>query len=131
MAYWEFLDYITEDRRNPIMDWWGTLEPEPKADFNLLVVTMSETEDWDEVKESKRKYKELSRNFPGMYELKFKVGRTNYRPLGILKRVERQFVFLGGCEKHGFWTVPRDAFNEAYKQKMQFEQGKGTTRAHI
>jgi hypothetical protein len=131
MSYWEFFDYITEDRRNPVLEWWGTLEPEPKADFEFLVLTLSETEDWDEMKERKRKYKELARRYPGMYELKYKVAGTNFRPLGILKRVERQFIFLGGCEKHGLWTAPPGAFDEAYKLKKQYEQGRGTIRAHI
>jgi hypothetical protein len=131
MAYWEFLDYITEDYCNPVQDWWGTLEPQAQADFDLLVVALSETEDWDEVKERKRKYKELVRFYPGMYELIFKVGRKNFRPLGILRRSERQFVFLGGCEKHPFWTVPPNAFESAYKLKGQFDLGRGTTRAHV
>jgi hypothetical protein len=102
MAYWEFFDYITEARRNPIMDWWGSLEAQPRAEFDVLVAVLCETEDWDEVKKKKRKYKELTRNYPGIYELIFKVGKTNYRPLGILRRTERQFIFLGGFEKHTF-----------------------------
>ena len=131
MAYWEFLDYITEDHRNPVLGWYGALEPQVQADFDLLVIALSETEDWDEVKERKRKYKELIRHYSGMYELIFKVGRKNFRPLGILRRSERQFVFLGGCEKHTFWTVPPNAFEGAYKLKGQFDLGRGTTRAHV
>ena len=113
------------------MDWWGSLEPEPKADFDVLVAVLAETEDWDEVKKKRRKYKELTRKYPGMYELIFKVGRKNFRPLGILRRVERQFIFLGGCEKHPVWTVPPNAFENAYKLKGQFEQGRGRINAHI
>lgn len=131
MAYWEFLDYITEDHRNPVLEWYGALAPPVRADFDLLVLTLSETEDWDEAKPKKRKYKELVRNYPGLYELIFKVGKINFRPLGIFKRSERQFIFLGGCEKHTFWTVPADAFKDAYRLKTKFDQGKGATRAHI
>lgn len=131
MAYWEFLDYITEDHRNPVMDWWGGLEPQPMADFDVLVAALSETEDWDEAKKSKRKYKELTRNYPGLFELIFKADGKNFRPLGILKRIERQFIFLGGCEKHPFWTVPANAFENAYKLKTKLEKGRGATRAHI
>lgn len=131
MAYWEFFDYITEGHRNPVVEWYGTLNTRVQAEFDVLVLVLSETEDWDEVKEKKRKCKELERHYPGLYELRFRVDGVHFRPLGILKRLERQFILLGGCEKHTFWTIPNDALDAAYRLKAQFEQGKGTTRAHI
>jgi hypothetical protein len=131
MSYWEFLDYITENHHNPVSQWWGTLSPQAKSDFDALVTVMSETEDWDDVKKKKRKYKELERAHVGLCELIYKSDGKNMRPLGILKREARQFIFLGGCEKHPFWTVPANAREDALKYKMQFENGRGTTRAHI
>jgi hypothetical protein len=131
MAFWEFMDYITETHRNPIQDWYGTLTPEEKADFDMLVLTLSETEDWDEPKKKKRKYKELERKHKGLSELILKVKGKNLRPIGVLRREQHQFVLLGGCEKHTFWTVPPGAFDDALKLKEQFSQGKGATRAHI
>jgi hypothetical protein len=131
MAHWEFLDYITEGppKKNPVMDWWGTLTPQGKADFDALVVVLSETEDWDEPK--RKKYKELKGRHKGLCELILKVEGENLRPLGVLRRQQRQFVFLGGCEKHGLWTVPPEAFDNALKLKEQLDQGKGATRAHV
>lgn len=131
MPYWEFLDYITEPPQNPILDWWGTLTPQAKAGFDALVAVLSETEDWDAVKKKKRKYKELERRHAGLCELILEVEGKHLRPLGVLRRERRQFVFLGGCEKHTFWTIPPKAFDNALKLKEQFERGKGTTNAHV
>ena len=105
--------------------------PQAQADFDALVLTLSETQDWDDAKKKKRKYKELERKHAGLCELILKVEGKNLRPLGVLKRELRQFVFLGGCEKHTFWTIPPGAFDKALKLKGQFDQGKGATRAHV
>ena len=131
MALWQFLDYITEAHENPISDWYGSIMPEEQAGFDILVRTLSETDDWDEPKKKHRKYKELERSHVGLTELILKVGRKNLRPIGLLRREQRQFIFLGGCEKHPFWTVPLRAFDNALRLKGQFEQQKGATREHI
>ena len=131
MARWEFFDYITEAHKNPIQDWYGTLAAQQKADFDALVLALSETEDWDAPKERKRKYKELEGKHKGLCELILKVERKNLRPLGALRREQRQFIFLGGCEKHGFWIVPPGAFDAALTLKKKFDQGKGAPRAHV
>lgn len=129
MPCWEFLDYITEQHENPVLNWYGTLTPQAKADFDALILALSETEDWDEPK--KKKYKELERKHKGLCQLMLKVEGRNLRPLGLLRREQRQFIFLGGCEKHPFWTVPSAAFDKALKLKEQLDQGKGATRAHV
>jgi hypothetical protein len=131
MAYWEFLDYITEDRQNPVLAWWGTLSDQAKAEFDTLVLVLSETEDWDEPKRKKRKYKELDKQHKGLSELILKVDGKNLRPIGLLRKEQRQFVFLGGCEKHTFWTVPPGAFDKALRLKEKLDQGKGATGAHV
>ncbi len=129
MASWEFLDYITEERENPILIWYGTLSPQEQSDFDTLVKTLSETEDWDSSK--KKKYKELERTHIGLCELIFKVDGKNLRAIGVLRRESRQFVFLGGCTKFGFWTLPIGAFDKALRLKGQLDQGRGVTREHI
>lgn len=131
MPYWEFLDYITERHENPIQNWYGTLTPQAKADFDALVLALSQTDDWDETKKKKRKYKELERKHKGLCELILKVEGKNLRPLGVLRRELRQFVFLGGCEKHAFWTFPLGAFDSALQLLGQLDQGKGATREHV
>ena len=130
------MDYLTEGPppvTNPVSDWYGTLEPQIQAEFDVFVKTMAETEDWDEPKEKERKYEELSRKHAGLCELKFKVGKRRFRPVGILHRGIREFIFLGGCEEKGWFgtTDPANAFDNALRLKQAYDQGRGTTREHI
>jgi len=46
MAYWKFLDYITEDHRNPVNDWYVAVETNVRAAFDSLVQELSGTENW-------------------------------------------------------------------------------------
>jgi hypothetical protein len=134
MPAWEFRQYLTEDRpcRCPILDWYGTLGDDIRAIFDLLVKELAETEDWNEPKPRKRKHKVLIGRHAGLCELKFKVGRRRFRPIGIWLQESRTFVFLGGCEKIGRdLTVPEDAFDEALKLKQAYDLGRGDTREHF
>jgi hypothetical protein len=131
MAFWRFMDYITEDNRCPIIEWYGIQDDDVQAEFDLLVKDLSETDDWDEPKPTKRKYRVLTKRHVGLCELKFKVHGRKFRPLGILARENREFVFLGGCEKQGMNTIPPDAFDAAFRLKEPFEDGRGGIREHI
>jgi hypothetical protein len=140
MAFWQFFDYITEDNKNPLSDWYGTLEPDEKAIFDILVKQLAETEDWAAVKKKRRKYKELEWEDIGLTQLIFETERRylgrhfkkQFRPIGIWKKDEWQFIFLNGCQKHGvLGTTPPDAFKEARRLREQLEAGRGTTREHI
>jgi hypothetical protein len=93
---------------------------------------LAETEDWDELKPSRRKYKILTRRHAGLCELKFRVDGRKFRPIGILHSEIREFVFLGGCEKKGFFgtTFPLNAFDEALRLKQAYDEGKGAIRDH-
>jgi hypothetical protein len=129
MPYWRFKDYVTEDRRSPLLEWYGMLDGDVQAAFDLLLKFLSETEDWDEAKSSRKKYKELFGKHEGLCELILKVGKRKFRPLGILHRDSREFVFLGGAEKVGQGvTDPEGAFDLALHLKKQFDEGKGVTR---
>ncbi len=131
MAYWKFLDYITEDRHNPILEWYTTLETDVRAAFDVLVQDLSGTEDWDAPKPRKRKYRLLRRRHIGLCELIFRVGNRKFRPLGVLISENREFIFLGGCEHRRFFSIPANAFDEALRLKSLFEQGRGATREHV
>jgi hypothetical protein len=140
MPFWQFFDYITEDNRNPLSDWYGTLKADEQAIFDLLVKQLSETEHWDAVKKKRGKYKELEREDAGLTQLMFETERKHlgqlfkkqFRPLGVWKKAEGLFIFFAGCEKHGILgTIPPNAFKEARRLKEQFDAERGTTREHI
>jgi len=66
-----------------------------------------------------------------MCELIFKVGNRKFRPLGVLRRETREFIFLGGCEHQRMSSIPPDAFDDAFKLKERLEQQRGATREHF
>jgi hypothetical protein len=131
MSFWRFADYVTEEHRCPIIEWYGTQEDDVQAEFDLLVKDLSESEDWDEPKPRKRKYKVLTRQHTGLCELKFRVEGRKFRIIGIWLRENREFIFLGGCEKRKTFTIPPDAFDAAFRLKELLDRGKGTTREHV
>jgi hypothetical protein len=96
------------------------------------VKNLSETEDWDEPKPRKRKYKELRREHEGLCELFLIWGTRSFRPIGILHREIREFIFLGGCEKLGKdVTDPKGAFDSALRFKQQFDARRGIIREYF
>jgi hypothetical protein len=138
MPPWTFLDYITDEEVVPVDEWvneWLTL-PE-RAEFDVTVDYLSRIRDWDEVKKARRKYEEL-RDHPGLTELKFKTTsqergqnrHKQFRPLGLLKRSSREFIFIGGFQKDQSGQIPDDAFAKAMRYKREYEDDKGRTRAH-
>ncbi len=131
MAFWKFFDYITEDNRSPILDWYGTLDMPVRATFDVLVQELTGTEDWDAAKPTKRKYRLLKRQHLGLCELIFKVDAKKFRPLGVWYREKGEFVFLGGCEHRRFFSIPANAFDDAFRFKGLLEQGRGATREHV
>jgi hypothetical protein len=129
MAFWKFLDYVTENHTSPISMWYGSVGRDVQAAFDILVQELAGTEDWDFAK--KRKYRELKRQHTGMCELIFKVGQRKFRPLGILRRDLREFIFLGACEHQRGNSIPPNAFDDAFKLMGEFLKGKGAPRDHV
>ena len=136
---WQFFDYITDGGRVPIEEWVvNHLVLSEQAEFDVAIDYLQRIEDWDSVKKARRKYRELQRELQGLTELKFSVtvqimGRNlkkHFRPLGILKRHQRQFIFLGGFQKGNPGPIPVDAFTDALRYKREYEQDRGDIREH-
>jgi hypothetical protein len=140
MALWQFFDYITEGNENHLSIWYGALQRDEQVTFDLLVKQLSETEDWDATKKSRRKHKELERDDIGLTQLMFEsyrpttwgtVFRKQFRAIGIWMKDEWQFIFLNGCQKRGFLgDIPPDAFKHARHLKAQFEANRGSINEH-
>lgn len=139
MAMWQFFDYITDGGEVPVENWVANhLLLAEQAEFAVAIDYLQRIEDWDSVRKASRKYRELDRNLQGLTELKFSVttqamGRNfkkHFRPLGVLKREQQQFIFLGGFQKGNPDPIPADAFINALRYKQEYEQNRGTTREH-
>ncbi len=136
MALWKFLDYRTDDwpARNLIQIWYGDQDSDVQAEFDATVAILAVTEDWRKAKE----FKELAREHLGLAELRFSITSQRhgkkivrrFRPVGIWREEEREFVFLVGCEKSGAVYTPRNAFDLALDYKAKLERGKGRTSEH-
>lgn len=136
---WEFQDYVTSDGKVPVEDWCNNqLSAAERAEFDVAVDYLRRIEDWDSVRKSKRKYRQLTRELEGLTEIKFDVTtqkegsntKKRFRPVGILKREEQKFIFLGGFQKSQKGPVPEDAFEKLLKRKQDFENNRGSTREH-
>lgn len=136
MALWKFLDYRTDDwpARNLIQVWYGEQDSDVRAEFDATVAILAVTEDWTKVKG----FKVLTKRHFGLAELRFfvkseKHGKKvirRFRPVGIWREKEREFVFLVGCEKSGATYTPTNAFDLALEFKAKLERGNGGTCEH-
>jgi hypothetical protein len=137
MAFWRFLDYITEANQNPIGDWYGKQRPDIQVDFDHLIKALSETKDWDEPKPKRRKYKLLTEKHSEMCELKFNATTKRlgvarkHRVVGLWLKEQRTFILFGACQKWKFFTIPIDAFDAALRLKEAFDLGRGGLSEHF
>ena len=133
MSLWTFRDYETEDGENHIRSWYEAQIVAVQAAFRAAVIQLGGRPNWQD----NPLFKDLKKAHTGLSEIRFFVGEKHapnfrrFRPVGICDPVQRNFIFLVGCEKFkGGRTEPEMAFELALFLKSQFEQGKGTTRGH-
>jgi len=139
MRPWTLRDYFPETGGCPIREWYARQDAAVQANFDATVNILRATDDWtaSEVKE----FKLLSAAHAGLAEIVFdvevrkagarKVSKRKFRPVGVFRPEEREFIFLLGCEKSGRIYIPSDAFEKALKLKAAFEKGLGAIDDHI
>lgn len=138
MLMWRILDYFTEQGTCPIREWYVNQAPAVRAAFDATVFILRGINDWlaPEVKE----FKLLDAPHEGLGEIRFDVeergerGRMRkrrFRPAGLYRPEQREFVLLVGCEKGGRNYWPPKPFDQALKYKALFEQGRGVTGDHF
>ena len=140
MALWRFLEYVTEDGRNLVAEWYEVQDPEVQAEFDVTLLLLSATEDWED--EEFEAFKPLTKKHAGLGEIRFYINalapgarqahRRRFRPVGIWPpSTKREFVLILGCEKRGRQSIPHDAFGLALRHKALLEEGRGTTHERI
>src|SRR5260370_26953269 len=141
MKYWRFMDYYTEDGINLISEWYFGQEATVRAAFDTTIDELSKTrsvEQWESAEQGKR----LKGRHAGLCEVKFKIGKRKFRPVGFISifPVEDElnntfsageFVLILGCEKSGRIYIPNNAFDTALElQALYLEQSKGNIHEH-
>lgn len=115
------MDYCSPAGKNLIEDWYQSLGPSAKADFDTTLKTLAITEDWRGLKQ----FKMLQR---GLGEIRFKTDNVQYRPAGFFGPGERTFSIYVGCTKKQNVYDPPDAFELARKRKANVDSGQGGLR---
>lgn len=136
MMIWQFMDYVAEDGKNRIADWYSRQDEEVRVAFDQIVYAIRRMRDWS----GRWQIKPLTEQHAGLWEVRFKIGEEDdevkYRPVGVVVRDARvfptgQFVFLSGCHKKLGQYSPPTAFDDALDLKRQFEAGRGILHDHF
>lgn len=116
------MDFCSSAGNDLIEEWYLNLLPEAQAEFDVTLKTLSITEDWRELSE----FKSLGRD--GLCEIRFKAGKTQYRPAGFFGPGSKCFSIYVGCHKKGGVYNPPDAFALAIKRRGKVLRGEASLR---
>ena len=135
MSQWRLWDYVTEDGRNLLLEWYAEQDESVQARLDHVVLLAKAEDDW--IEPEKRWFSELTKKHAGLSEFRFTVeGRfvdRKFRPVGLFRPHTREFIFILGCEKKlgGLIYVPDKAFDTAMKYKADLEAGHGGIDEHV
>jgi len=116
------MDYCSPAGNNLIEEWYWNLPEEAQAEFDVTLKTLSITEDWRGLSE----FDNLGRD--GLCEIRFKAGKTQYRPAGFFGPGVKCFSIYVGCKKKGKIYTPPDAFDLALKRRAKVLQREASLR---
>ena len=116
MAVWTFFDFV-EDGENCIAIWINReLAPSEirnvKKKLNTRLDYMAAIVHWDE-----RFAKMLSGDCDGLFEVRFRIGRTQYRPLGCFGPGDQEVTLLIGAKEVNGHFRPLSACTTAQHRK--------------
>lgn len=141
MAYWRFLDYVSDEPMNHVQAWIDAQDEKVMAELQSAIDTLGAIENWDDPDlEEFSVFTEKPQHL-GLAQLRFFVvqkqegtGRQikrNFRVIGLWRQEQREFVFLTGFEKSGRITIPANAFKLALDLRIQLEEGRGHCDDHV
>jgi len=119
------MDFCSPAGNDLIEEWYLDQLPEVQAEFDVVLKTLSITRDWRELQE----FKHLGRD--GLGEIRFKAGKTQYRPAGFFGPGEKCFSIYVGCSKKNGIYNPPNAFDLAIKRRGKVMRGEATLRERI
>lgn len=138
MSPWRFIAYHPRGVGCPIRDWYDAQHPKVRTAFDFTVGILKGTDVWI----GTREFRELEGEHLGLAEVRFNVEfpkpgspsgqvKRRFRPLGVWRPREREFVFLVGYEKSGRMWLPSNAFKLAFRFKREFELGMGEVNDYL
>lgn len=105
MKYW--LIKAFKGSRNEIEKWLDGLDPEPRQKIKTFIKRLEVIEKWDS------KYFMPYTGYHGIYEIKIKFKKVQYRPLGCFSSVRKEFVLLIGAKEKDNKLIPKNAAKRA------------------
>jgi hypothetical protein len=140
---WRFFDYVTEDGRNLIQDWYDALPVEAQVAFDVALIMLRGTEEWGFVRKKAEHFKVLDGVHVGLGEVRFtaelpnrenpkKPTRRKYRPVGVWPpEISKHFIMILGCHKMGGAYFPHAAFDVALRYREAYKSGRGGIVEHL
>jgi hypothetical protein len=125
------MDYIPEDGRNLIQEWYEAQDEAVQVAFDYALKEILGTEDLTDSKQ----FKPLKRQHVGLWEVVVEVGHSSgkrqFRPVGFWNYDLRDFILVNACQKSGRFTVPPGVFDSALDILEQyFHEGRGIINEH-
>jgi len=119
------MDFMPNQNRNAIKDWYDGLSKPAQADFLTLVSQLEVLKNW-----TMPEFRPLrGKNFKGLGELRFRIEKKHHRVIGFASKQD-EYVLLIGCFHKGDVYNPRDALETAIKRKKLVESGEGRICEH-
>ena len=119
---WTFLDFVDGNGTNLIHEWIQALPKEAKAKMThrieLLEVVQQFTEPYTEI---------LTGDCAGLFEIKFRAKRVQYRPLAFFGPERREVTLLAGATEKGGQLKPPSICATALSRKALVQ----TDRRHV
>lgn len=108
MKYWTIKSY--KGSRNEIIEWLNGLAPNHKQTIDAFIRRLEIIEKWDS------KYFKPITGYHGIYEIKIRYKKVQYRPLGCYGPGRKEFTLLIGAKEIGNNFVPKNAPKKAQER---------------
>lgn len=126
MNEWTFKIFVTDDGYSDVREWLDNMPKKAKARLDMIIRHFEITKDW-----TKTNWFSSLTGYDGIFELKFIVDDTQYRPLGCYGPEEKSFTILTGALEQGDRFNPRNAPEiAAERKKWLINNNKGNTNEY-
>lgn len=120
MKIWTFKIFVNQN--NDVDGWIRNLSTKARARLDAILRHMGITKDW-----TRTPYFSPLTGYRGIYEIKFIVQNTQYRPLGCYGLGKNEFTILIGAWEIGDRFEPLDAPEMALTRRQEVFEGRGYT----